>query len=54
MLHKLHALVRDEIGEDRAPFSLDIFGTRAVTYGKEKQHGRATLGGVQRRPGPGT
>jgi arylsulfatase len=32
MLGKLHALVRHEIGEDRAPFSLDIFGTREVRY----------------------
>ena len=32
MLAKLHALVRDEIGEDRAPFDLDLFGTREVTY----------------------
>lgn len=32
MLAKLHALVRDEIGDDRAPFNLDLFGTRTVTY----------------------
>ena len=32
MLAKLHALVRDEIGDDRAPFDLDLFGTRNVTY----------------------
>lgn len=32
MLHKLDALVREEIGEDRAPFDLDLFGTREVIY----------------------
>ena len=32
MLAKLHALVEHEIGEDKAPFDLDLFGTRAVTY----------------------
>jgi arylsulfatase A-like enzyme len=32
MLGKLHALVRHEIGDDRVPFDLDMFGTRAVTY----------------------
>jgi arylsulfatase A-like enzyme len=33
MLAKLHALVERELGEDRAPFSLDLFGTREVRYG---------------------
>lgn len=32
MLAKLHALVRDEIGEEKPPFNLDMFGTREVTY----------------------
>jgi arylsulfatase len=32
MLGKLHALVAHEIGEDRPPFDLDLFGTREVTY----------------------
>lgn len=32
MLGKLHALVQHEIGEDRCPFDLDMFGTRAVKY----------------------
>jgi arylsulfatase len=32
LLGKLHALVRHEIGNDQAPFSLDLFGTRKVTY----------------------
>lgn len=32
MLKKLHALVEQEIGEDHAPFDLDIFGTREVKY----------------------
>ncbi|HET7583487.1 MAG TPA: sulfatase-like hydrolase/transferase [Gemmatimonadaceae bacterium] len=30
MLAKLHALVLREIGDDRAPFDLDLFGTREV------------------------
>ena len=30
MLGKLHALVAQEIGDDQAPFDLDMFGTRAV------------------------
>ena len=32
MLAKLHALVEHEIGEDRAPFDLNLFGTREVKY----------------------
>ncbi len=32
MLAKLHALVQEELGEDRAPFDLDLFGTREVKY----------------------
>lgn len=32
MLAKLHALVEHELGEDAAPFDLDMFGTREVTY----------------------
>ena len=36
MLAKLHALVRQEIGEDRCPFNLDMFGTREVKYPKRK------------------
>jgi arylsulfatase len=34
MLGKLHRLVEQELGEDRPPFSLDIFGTREVKYRK--------------------
>jgi arylsulfatase len=34
MLSKLHALVAHEIGDDRAPFDLDLFGTREVRYGQ--------------------
>ncbi len=30
LLAKLHALIKDEIGDDRAPFDLDLFGTREV------------------------
>lgn len=36
MLKKLHALVAHEIGEDKAPFELDLFGTREVKY-QEKE-----------------
>lgn len=32
MLGKLHELVLREIGDDRAPFDLDMFGTREVKY----------------------
>jgi arylsulfatase len=32
LLAKLHALVWEEIGDDEAPFDLDLFGTREVTY----------------------
>jgi arylsulfatase len=32
MLRKLHALVAHEIGEDSAPFDLDMFGTREVRH----------------------
>jgi arylsulfatase len=32
MLDKLNALIRREIGDDRAPFELDLFGTREVKY----------------------
>jgi hypothetical protein len=34
MLRKLHKLVQKEIGDDRAPFDLDMFGTRQVKYRK--------------------
>jgi arylsulfatase len=37
MLGKLHKLVQEEIGEDRVPFDLDMFGTRQVKYRKEKR-----------------
>jgi hypothetical protein len=32
MLGKLHTLVQHEIGEDGAPFDLDMFGTHEVRY----------------------
>lgn len=32
MLRKLHALVEHEIGEERSPYDLDMFGTREVKY----------------------
>ena len=39
MLAKLHALVCEEIGEDRAPFDLDMFGTREIKYKKSATTG---------------
>jgi arylsulfatase A-like enzyme len=39
MLRKLHALVRDEMGEDRSPFDLDLFGTREV-FEASRKHDR--------------
>ena len=44
MLTKLHALVEHELGEDHAPFDLDIFGTREVKYGKAGEVGAASAG----------
>lgn len=32
MLGKLNALVARELGDDTAPFDLDMFGTREVKY----------------------
>lgn len=37
MLAKLHALVEQELGEDRAPFNLDMFGTREVQYRQKER-----------------
>jgi arylsulfatase A-like enzyme len=34
MLAKLHALVTEELGEEKPPFDLDLFGTREITYPK--------------------
>lgn len=35
MLVKLHKLVRHEIGDDRCPFDIDMFGTREVKYTRQ-------------------
>lgn len=40
MLAKLHALVLHEIGDDTAPFDIDMFGTREVTYQVGTDHQR--------------
>ena len=48
MLAKLHALVAREIGEDRCPFDLDMFGTREVRYRKRNEAG--SRGIEKRRP----
>jgi len=37
MLRKLHALVRHEMGDDRAPFDLDLFGTDEAAHPKEEK-----------------
>jgi arylsulfatase len=42
MLAKLHRLVQQEIGEDRPPFDLDLFGTREVKYRKAVAVGAAS------------
>ena len=41
MLAKLHRLVEEELGEDRPPFDLDMFGTREVKYRKTGEGGAA-------------
>jgi arylsulfatase len=41
MRAKLNALIRRELGDDRAPFDLDLFGTREVKYQSQApRHGR--------------
>lgn len=37
MLDKMNALIQHEIGEDRVPFDLDLFGTRKMRYGKPEK-----------------
>jgi arylsulfatase len=50
MLAKLHALVAREIGDDHAPFDLDLFGTREVRYrGEDREGDRETRKRVKRR-----
>ena len=43
LLAKLHALVERELGEDRAPFPLDLFGTREV---RDRERDRRTASRV--------
>jgi arylsulfatase len=38
MLAKLYALVQHEIGQDRCPFDLNMFGTRQVKHRKRKEY----------------
>jgi arylsulfatase len=38
MLRKLHALIRDEMGEDKCPFDLNLFGTRELKYLKQAHY----------------
>jgi arylsulfatase len=50
MLRKLHALVAREIGDDHAPFHLDLFGTRKVRHRRADREGdRETRRRVRRR-----
>lgn len=44
MLAKLHALVRLELGEDRPPFDLNLFGTREVKYQRGGGRGGPSMG----------
>jgi hypothetical protein len=44
MLNKLNALIEREIGEDRCPFDLDLFGTREVRYAQRTSGGRGGTG----------
>lgn len=40
MLAKLHALIIEEIGDDDAPFDLDLFGTRKNKYSRSERTGQ--------------
>jgi arylsulfatase len=50
MLAKLHRLVLAEIGEDRAPFDLDLFGTREVKFRNETVGATAGQGATWQTP----
>lgn len=45
MLAKLNALIRHEIGEDRAPIDLDLFGTRELKYPSARKKQTRRSGG---------
>ena len=42
MLDKLNTLIQAELGKDRAPFDLNMFGTREVKYRKAKESASST------------
>lgn len=52
MLKKLHNRVVEEIGEDFAPFHLDLFGTREVKYRHDPQGAREFGGFAGEQPHP--
>ena len=54
MLRKLVLLIDTELGEDRCPFDLDLFGTREVRYRIEEIEAGAPGGGQPSEPGPAT
>jgi arylsulfatase len=51
MLGKLHTLVQQEIGEDRCPFDLDMFGTRDVKYRDTSKPRTRRARPARRKPG---
>lgn len=53
MLDKLVHLIDTELGQDDAPFDLDMFGTREVRYRLEDIEAGAPGGGQPTEPGPG-
>ncbi len=50
MLDKLHSLVEREIGDDRAPFDLEMFGTRDIKYARGERHTHARRDEADSRP----
>lgn len=49
MLEKLHTLVQREIGEDRCPFDLELFGTRETRTGDGRERPGPEPGGPEHR-----
>jgi arylsulfatase A-like enzyme len=54
MLDKLVNLIDTELGEDKCPFELDLFGTLEVRYRHEDVEAGAPARGQTAQPGPGT
>jgi arylsulfatase len=51
MLTKLNALIQQELGEDKVPFDLDLFGTREVKYRREPSRLRISMAPTRPEPG---